>query len=291
MFRFRSTNHRSASILAILIFLMMTLGQPQAVSAAQLSLVVASEAAERQFSATELLSRPDSTRLNVAGDVYHGTVPYRAVPLLALLSGLNNGRFDTIEARARDGFVSQLPLELIARGAHGGAVAWVAVEDPARPWPPLPNKADSAGPFYLIWEYPERSGVVAEQWPYRLVRLSLVESPLHRWPQLALPINLPAGSPARRGQELFLTNCLACHRLNGGGASDTGPDLARPMSPTQYLSDAGLRAIIRDPRSVRTWPEQHMVGFDKDTLPDVDLEAIVAYLHVMAGDFDAVTAK
>ena len=111
MFKIRSTNHRSQSVPAILIFLMMTLGQPHAASAAQLSLVVAGEVAERQFSAAELLARPDSTRLNVTGDVYHGTVPYRAVPLLALLSGLINGRLDTIEARASDGFVSQLPLE------------------------------------------------------------------------------------------------------------------------------------------------------------------------------------
>jgi hypothetical protein len=70
--------------------------------------------------------------------------------------------------------------------------------------------------------------------------------------------------------------------LNGGGASDTGPDLNRPMNPTQYLTEAGLRALIRSPRSVRTWPDQLMGGFDKATLPDADLDALVAYLRSMS---------
>jgi hypothetical protein len=54
------------------------------------------------------------------------------------------------------------------------------------------------------------------------------------------------------------------------------------MFPTQYLTDAGLRAIIRDPRAVRTWPAQQMIGFSKRNLSDPDLDALVAYLHTMA---------
>jgi mono/diheme cytochrome c family protein len=163
-------------------------------------------------------------------------------------------------------------------------VAWIAAEDPAHPWPKLPGKTVSAGPFYLIWQNPDRSGVTREQWPYMLVGLTLAESPVHRWPQLAVPADLPAGSPARRGEIVFQTQCLTCHQLNGGGAGTMGPDLGRPMNPTQYLTDAGLRGIIRDPHAVRTWPEQKMAGFDKATLPDDDLDALIAYLHAKAGD-------
>ena len=239
--------------------------------------------ADRQFTAHDLLTRPDSALVHVQGDIYHGAVQYRAVPLLALLSASPGATFDTIETKSTDGFVGQLPLSLVAKGAKGGAVAWIAAEDPAHPWPKMPGHTESAGPFYLIWQYPERSGVMREQWPYMLVGLTLTESPAHRWPQLAVPADLPAGSPARHGEEVFQTQCMVCHRLNGGGAGTMGPDLGRPMNATQYLTDAGLRAIVRNPRAVRTWPDQKMVAFDKSVLPDADLDAVVAYLHVMAG--------
>jgi mono/diheme cytochrome c family protein len=263
-------------------------GQSQPTSAAPASLIVSNASEERQFSPAELLARPDAISLNVTGDVYHGAISYHAVPLLALLQGLVDPKLDTLEARASDGFVSQLPMSLIT---GGGAVAWIAVEDPAKPWLPLRSKSQTAGPFYLIWQHPERLGVTREQWPYQIVHLSLVESPPHRWPQLALPTNLSADSPAQRGQALFLTDCLPCHRLKGGGAGDAGPDLGFPMSATRYLTDSGLRAIIRDPKSVRTWPEQRMSGFDRSDLSDADLEAIVSYMHVMAGEVSAVTGK
>jgi mono/diheme cytochrome c family protein len=103
--------------------------------------------------------------------------------------------------------------------------------------------------------------------------------------------SFPSDAPARRGQDIFLTQCLPCHRLNGGGASEMGPDLGRPMNPTQYLTEPGLRAIVRDPRAVRTWPDQHMVGFDKTALPDADLDAVVAYLHAMAKEPGTETSK
>ena len=57
------------------------------------------------------------------------------VPLLPLLTGLPSDRFDTLEARATDGFVAQIPLSLVRKGAEGGATAWIAVEPPDQPWP------------------------------------------------------------------------------------------------------------------------------------------------------------
>ena len=98
---------------------------------------------------------------------------------------------DTIEARASDGFVSQIPASLVAKGVSGGAVAWVAVEDPAAPWPNLEGRDVSAGPFYLVWQHPERSGIGSEQWPFALAELTGVEDPLRRWPQLAVDTALP----------------------------------------------------------------------------------------------------
>jgi mono/diheme cytochrome c family protein len=90
---------------------------------------------------------------------------------------------------------------------------------------------------------------------------------------------LPADAPARRGEEVFVTQCIPCHRLNGGGASDIGPDLGQPMGATDYLTEAGLRALVRDPKSVRTWPQQQMPAFPLSVLPDTDLDALIAYLR------------
>jgi hypothetical protein len=54
------------------------------------------------------------------------------------------------------------------------------------------------------------------------------------------------------------------------------------MNATQYLTDVGLRAIIRNPRSVRSWPNQTMEGFGQKTLPDSEVDNLLVYLRVMA---------
>jgi mono/diheme cytochrome c family protein len=234
-----------------------------------------------RFTAAQLLGRPDATELTIPADVSYGQpMKYRAVPLLALLS--LGPAFDTIEARAADGFVSQIPLALVENGATGGAIAWSAIEDSVAPWPTLPGKTANAGPFYLVWQNPERSAIGSEQWPYQLASLTAVESPAHRWPQMVVDASLPADAPARRGQAVFTTQCLPCHRMKGAGASDVGPDLGLPMNPTQYLTANGLRGVIRNPRSVRTWPQQQMPGFDETMIRESDLDALVAYLAHMA---------
>lgn len=238
---------------------------------------------ERTFTVANLLKRTDATTISIPADVAYGApMTYRAVPLLKLLGLPEGAGFDSIEARAADGFASQIPLELIAKGARGGAVPWVAVEDPRRPWPALPGKSVSAGPFYIVWEHPERSSVGNELWPYQLASLRAVANPAQRWPQLAVDASLPEDAPARRGQGVFVTHCIACHRVKGAGASDMGPDLGEPMSPTQYMTPDGLRALIRDPKAVRTWPQQQMPPFNAAVLPDDDLEALIAYLEYMA---------
>jgi len=234
----------------------------------------------KEYSAATLLGRSDAVSITVPNDVsYRRSMTYRAVPLLALLQAPHASQFDTLEAHATDGFVAQIPLELVTHGANGGAIAYLAVEDPAHPWAALPNEKKSAGPFYLVWDHPQRSDVRVEQWPYALMSLSLAESPVHRWPQLA---SHSADPQAAAGQKVFVTFCLPCHQLNGAGVGKVGPDLGKPMPVTQYLTEAGLRAIVRNPAGVRTWPEQHMTGFGTKTLPDADLDALVAYLKSMA---------
>jgi mono/diheme cytochrome c family protein len=228
---------------------------------------------QKQFSAEGLLGRADAVSISVPEDVsYRRSMTYRAVPLRALLPATKSDHFDTLEAKATDGFVAQIPLELVTRG---GSIPYLAVEDPAHPWPALPNEKKSAGPFYVVWDHPQRSDIRPEQWPFALASLTFAESPVHRWPQLG---SHSADPLAQTGQKVFVSYCLPCHQLNGAGVGKVGPDLGKPTPVLQYITEPGLRAIVRNPGGVRTWPEQHMAGFDARALPDKDLDALVAYL-------------
>jgi mono/diheme cytochrome c family protein len=115
-----------------------------------------------------------------------------------------------------------------------------------------------------------------------LEELTAVQSPELRWPQLRINSALSADAPARRGEEVFATQCIPCHRLNGGGASEIGPDLGQPMAETEYMTETGIRALVRDPKSVSIWPQQQMPAFPPTVLPDTDLNALVAYLKQIA---------
>ncbi len=265
----------------VLLSLVMTLLALAAARAEPLTLSFGGN--QQSFTAAELLARPDAAEITIPDDVsYKRAMTYRAVPLLALIGDKPDPSLDTLEVRAADGFVSQIPLALVEKGASGGSVAFIAVEDAKQPWPPLPANKASAGPFYLVWEHPERSQVGTELWPFQTVAISGAQSPAHRWPQIVVDASVPAGAPARRGQAVFATQCMPCHRMKGAGAANVGPDLGQPMNPTQYLTGEGLRALIRNPKAVRTWPEQQMPAFDQKALSDADLDAVIAYLGQMA---------
>jgi cytochrome c1 len=62
-----------------------------------------------------------------------------------------------------------------------------------------------------------------------------------------------------------------------------GPDLNQPMNPTRYMTRDGLHALIREPRSVRSWPTLQMPGFAAAQLSDAEIDQIIAYLDHMAG--------
>jgi len=188
---------------------------------------------------------------------------------------------NVIEAVALNGFVAQLPPDLLLNRNESKAVAWLAIEPADRPWPPIPGKDLSAGPFYIVWTGAKVASIRSEQWPYQMAKLVSEPSPVSRWPALAVSSALPATDPARAGQALFLVQCLPCHKLNGAGAADVGPDLNLPQNPTEYLTPQGLHDLIRNPKAVRTWPGQAMPALS-DYLSDGEIDLIIAYLKHMA---------
>ena len=253
-------------------------------TAAEPELTVEIGGSVHRFARTELLASPALAEIDVASDVtYRRAMRYRAIPMEKLLSGTDLPRDQILEAVASDGFVATLPVDLLLHPQADGAQAYLAIEPPDAPWPKLNGKQVSTGPFYVVWLRPDAAGVRSEQWPYQVATIRSADSPAKRWPALGVDPALPASDPIRAGQTLFVTQCLPCHRLNGAGSSEVGPDLNRPENPTEYFRVEALKRYIRNPASLRRWANMQMQGFATDALSDHEIDLVVAYLAHMAG--------
>ena len=250
------------------------------VAAAEPELTVTIGGRMATYAPAALLGLPNTTTLTIPNDVaYKREMTYRAVPMAALLPGVAGD--ESIRFVAQDGFVATLPVAPLL--AREGAVAYLAVESADAPWPPLkPGEKASAGPFYLVWLRPERSGIVPEQWPYQIARIESVAPLARRFPAMAPAASLSARDPARHGFAVFEKQCAVCHPLNLGGDAAVGPDLNVPYNPTEYMRVDSLRHLIRDPQSLRRWPGAKMPGFSPSVLSDRDLNDLLAYLRHMA---------
>jgi mono/diheme cytochrome c family protein len=267
--------------LSIITLSVAFLGSPGASADAVLEVTIGSET--RHFARDALLARSEVTSVEIARDVAYGkAMRFRAIPLAVLLVGLSAQADSVIETVALDGFAAQLPLDLVTNTDPAKAVAWLAIEPANAPWPPLPGKTASAGPFYVVWTGAAAATIRSEQWSYQVAKLETQPSPAARWPALGVDPALPATHAVRAGQALFVTQCLPCHQLNGAGSSTVGPDMNKPMSPTEYFTRAALHALIRDPRSVRHWPGLLMPAFPVDQMSDHEIDLVIEYLAHMA---------
>ncbi|WP_109126715.1 cytochrome c [Dyella sp. C11] len=233
----------------------------------------------KTYTTAQLLARGDVQVIRIPADVsFKRPMRYRAVPLKALLDGASPD--DTLQFVASDGFAAQIPAALIVRAK--GSEAWLAVEDPARPWPTLAEIKGDAGPFYVVWTNPDAMKITSEQWPFQLASIHRQAPVAQRFPAIVPDASQAPGSPVQRGFVVFQHTCFACHTLNGQGDAKLGPDLNIPHSPTEYLREDLFRAYIRDPQSLRHWPQARMPGFDRKALSDQELDDLLAYLRYMA---------
>lgn len=247
--------------------------------AAELTVEVGSKAT---LTTQQLLARPDVATIKVPGDVsYHRTMTYRAVPLRALPGISRLGKDEDLQIVATDGFVTNLPKALALNAPGKGAQPWLAIEAPDKPWPRT-DGGHVTGPFYLVWLNPAASNISSEQWPFQIASMHAVPTRAGKWAQIEVGTDVPADSIVRRGQTVVSTQCMVCHKMNGAGDASVGPDLNLPHSPTEYYQPWVLKQFIRDPRSIRSWPDMKMPGFPQTSLSDADLEAAIAYLSYMA---------
>ncbi|WP_411565627.1 c-type cytochrome [Pseudomonas orientalis] len=260
----------------ILAFVALLLALPA--WAAQLTIEL--DHASKTWQTADLLKHPDAQTVQIVDDVsYKRTMVYRAVPLALLLPGLKPASH--LQAVALDGFAAELSAAPLLEKT--GARAWLAVEDPAHPWPALGQGKPSAGPFYLVWTDPQAGHISPEQWPFQISSIKQLQTVAERFPALLPDPKLPADDPVNQGFALFQKNCLACHRLNGAGDAQVGPDLNIPYNPTEYFGGDFLKRYIRDPQSLRHWPQAKMPAFATSVLPDNELNLLVGYLRHMAG--------
>jgi mono/diheme cytochrome c family protein len=238
----------------------------------------------KSYPVSELLHRPDVESITVPHDPVYGgrEMHYRAIRAGALVSGMNLRDDDVIQFRCLDGFVASISKERIMRNGPGNSLAYIAIEDPKSKWPDLPGdpSAGTAGPFYLVWLKPELSGILQEEWPYKIAAFEIKGRLSALYPKI-FPIHQEDAGVAR-GMKLFQQTCLACHTMNRQGPSQVGPDLNLPLNPTEYFKEPILPLYIRNPKSIRTWENSKMPGFGPEVLSDQDLANLVAYLKEMA---------
>lgn len=235
----------------------------------------------RTLSRDALLHDPHLTSVTVEDQNLKARLTFKAIPVTALFRGQTVSPDASATTAASDGYVSHLPMRLLLGDRADGPRAWLAVEDPAAPWPTL--KGQDIGPFRLIWTAPAaKASVVNESlWTYSIVRIDVAALPGERFAAIRPAAGLPADGAVMRGFATFQRVCFSCHTLNRAGDANLGPDLNVPYSPVEYLGDEKLRHLIRDPQSLRWWPNARMSAIDEKTLSDAQLNDLLAYFHHM----------
>ncbi|MBP0628748.1 MULTISPECIES: cytochrome c [unclassified Cupriavidus] len=248
------------------------------------TLVVAAGTQQRSWTAEALLKDRRLADVTVDDDNLKRRLTFKAIPMASLLRGMPAEAGATATTAASDGYVSHLPLRMLLADSADEPRAWLAVENPARPWPKL--KGQGIGPFRLIWTLPSgrAASVVNEShWTYSIVRIDITASPAERFAAIRPASDQPADGPVMRGFATFQRVCFSCHSLNKVGDAHLGPDLNVPHSAVEYMGDDKLAKLIRDPQSLRWWPGARMPAIDDKALSDADLKDLLAYLHHMAG--------
>jgi mono/diheme cytochrome c family protein len=230
---------------------------------------------------TEDLLRFSNGKLTLDPEpVYKKKMTFRVVPLADFLSQFSYSPASFVEVKALDGFTSVYPVARLTRNPR--AKAYLAIEEKSKPWPMIPKKSASAGPFYLIWENSKESDVTSDEWPYQVASFQFFDELKTKYPKIYPHKSFASDHAVNQGFEIFLKNCFVCHTMNGEGAASLGPDLNLPHNPTEYLKEEYMIKLIRNPQALRHFPKSQMSSFPEDILSDAELKKLLSYLRHMS---------
>lgn len=242
-------------------------------------LVIDIKGKTQTFKRAELLINSQTVKLQ-KDPTYSKEMTYDAVSVRELLSGTSVPENAALLFEASDGFRVSIPASKVL-SQNSEAQAYLAVENPKKPWPKIKKKKASAGPYYLIWSGEAVAKHIGqEEWPFMVTKIILQKSFEEEYPGL-VPQDVRLGSKVYKGYQLFAQNCFACHAVNKVGGEKMGPDLGYPHSPTQYMVKKYFVKLVRNPQSLRAWTNSQMSAFPESVLSDSQIEMIWDYLgHV-----------
>lgn len=227
------------------------------------------------------LARECGVRTVELDDPYYGhTMAYRACPLARVLElgfGASPAELagEDFLLRARDGYVKPAPGKRLLEPGGFLAIAdarHATGDDPG--WQPIDRRQVDPGPYYVVWQDPAQHDTHRYPWPYQLVRIEIAALET-QYPHV-VPHGVAPTSDAWRGFEIFASDCIACHAVNGQGGK-VGPDLNVPRSIVEYRPAEQIKAFIRDPSSFRyTSMPAH------EYLTDAQLDELIAYFRAMS---------
>ena len=253
---------------------------PLSLPAQEPALTIIHAGAEQGYGLAELIGHSDAVNLSLERDPIYPNhkLTYRAIPLTALFRNIEAADGAIVEFTTEDGYNASLDGKSLLNTDVKLPVAYLAVEDPSHKWPVIDKRQRSAGPLLLIWTNSRLGSTAGGRWPYWVQKIEFKDGS-----QELYPATLPRSRKYDEGFQVFRQHCFVCHTLNRQGAATLGPDLNYPHNPTEYFRDAYLRKLIRDPSSLRHWPNSKMTPFSKSRLTDAQLNALLEYLKHMSG--------
>ncbi len=234
----------------------------------------------RSIERAELARSCGVKRISIEDPYYGRRKNFLACPLLDVLKAgfsIEGKQLATLDVvfRASDGYAKPSAGALLTE--EGG---WLAFTDADRgtldapAWDPIDRRQVDPAPYYVVWENESQRDTHRYPWPYQLVEIELTS--LARAYPLTVPEGAAKGSPELAGYDIFRSECIACHAINGQGGK-VGPELNVPQSIVEYRPEAQIKQYIRDPSSFRytSMPAHKHLG-------DSQLDALVAYFRTMS---------
>lgn len=239
-------------------------------------LIITIDSVKTSYSKEDLLKHPELVTLKqVPLPSYPNQLfDVQAIPLCSLLKSSAKHEGELLKIRTFDNYLAHIKLERVYPCSKDRpSTAWIAIEEPSKPWPMIPKLHRSAGEYYLIWQ---GDPVTQTDWIFGTSAIELTaQTPFSKF----LPFMKT--SQEIQGLEQFSNKCGNCHSINLAGNLEKGPDLNYPMNPLEYFSEQQLRRFIRNPQSMRYMKNDLMFPFTTAILSEQELDAIIAFLKVM----------